>query len=105
MKFNLNKMFVVFVTVSSIVLALSIIAIVLTSIFVVAKGNIGLGVVMIVVFCLLFLVSALVLSVSLTWKKSMKTLYNFDNTLPNFYEQKQLEEKAKKDKNDKIDIE
>ena len=104
MKFNLNKMFVVFVTVSSIVLALSIIAIVLTSIFVVAKGNIGLGVVMIVVFCLLFLVSALVLSVSLTWKKSMKTLYNFDNTLPNFYEQKQLEEKAKKDKNDKIDI-
>ena len=105
MKFNLNKIFVAFVAVSSVVLALSIIAIVLTSIFVVAKGNIGLGVVMIVVFCLLFLVSALVLSVSLRWKRSMKTLYNLDNTLPNFFELKQLEEKAKKDKNDKIDIE
>ena len=101
MKFNLNKIFVWLVVISSIVLGASIVAIALTSVFVVAKGCVVLGTVMIVVFLLLFLVSALVLSISLRWKKSMKMLYNFDSTLPNFYEQKLLEDK----KDEKIDIE
>ena len=92
MKKDLNKIFTTTLVISSVVMALSLAACVLSAVLVIAKGNITLGVSMIVCFALMFIVSASVLGICLTWKRSKKILTKYNNDRPDFYEQKKIDE-------------
>ena len=93
MKQNLNKMFVVLVVLSSIFMAGSLVACVCSAIFVLAQGNIVVGTAMVICFALLFLISAFVLGMCISWKRSSTMITKYDNGKPNFYEQKTIDEK------------
>lgn len=99
MEHKLSKMFVIIIIASSIAMAGSIAAIVCSALFVLAKGSFAVGVAMIICFSLLFLASVCTFGICISWKKSSRMIYKFDNGKPDFYQQQKIDEEVERLKN------